>query len=230
MVIDALAHEFSHGKLNCDRDGRIAASGNVNRTLLQELLADTYYRRKPPKSAGREQYGTEFITRLRKSGIALRDLLATVTVLTAASIAIAVRRIVTGPADLIASGGGTHNPQIMVHLAGFLPGVDISTSTDHGIDADAKEAIAFAILAHETWRRKPSNLPSATGAKASCRIGQYYALKSTGEIAPAFPLSDPRLSFLRCRLLDHLLANPHRFPVVSELFAAVQTSHVSAIG
>ena len=143
----------------------------MNRTLLQELVADTYYRRKPPKSAGREQYGTEFITRLRKSGTALRDLLATVTVLTAASIAIGVRRIVTGPADLIVSGGGTHNPQIMVHLAGFLPGVDISTSTDHGIDADAKEAIAFAILAHETWRRKPSNLPSATGARRAVILG-----------------------------------------------------------
>jgi len=171
MVIDALAHEFSHGKLNCDRDGRIAASGNVNRALLQELLADSYYRRKPPKSAGREQHGKEFVTRLRNSGTALKDLLATVTVLTAASIAIAVRRIVAGPADLIASGGGTHNPQIMVHLAGFLPGVDISTSTEHGIDADAKEAIAFALLAHETWRRKPSNVPSATGAKRAVILG-----------------------------------------------------------
>ena len=98
--------------------------------------------------------------------------------LTAATIAIAVQRSVTGPADLIASGGGTHNPQIMAHLAGFLPGVDVSTSTDHGIDADAKEAIAFAILAHETWRRKPSNLPSATGARKSCGIGKYYTLNN----------------------------------------------------
>jgi anhydro-N-acetylmuramic acid kinase len=59
----------------------------------------------------------------------------------------------------------------MAHLAGFLPGFDISTSTDHGIDADAKEAIAFAVLAHETWRRKPSNLPSATGAKRAVVLG-----------------------------------------------------------
>ena len=143
----------------------------MNRALLQELLADGYYRRKPPKSAGREQYGEEFIARLRRSKIPIRDLIATVTVLTAASIAVAVRRVVAGPADLIASGGGTHNPQIMEHLTGFLPGIDISTSTDHGIDADAKEAIAFALLAHETWRRKPSNVPSATGAKRAVVLG-----------------------------------------------------------
>ena len=171
MVIDWLAREFSGGKLNCDRGGKIAASGNVNRALLDSLLRDAYYRRKPPKSAGREQYGVEFIARLRQSAAPLPDLIATATVLTAATIALAVQRAVDGPADLIASGGGVHNPEIMAHLAGFLPGVGISTSTDHGIDADAKEAIAFAVLAHETWRRRPSNLPSATGARRAVVLG-----------------------------------------------------------
>jgi anhydro-N-acetylmuramic acid kinase len=171
MVIDALAREFSAGKLNCDRGGKIAASGNVNRALLDALLRDAYYRRKPPKSAGREQYGVEFIAHLRQSTASLPDLIATVTVLTAATIAIAVQHFVAGPADLIVSGGGTHNPEIMAHLAGFLPEMDISTSTDHGIDADAKEAIAFAVLAHETWRRRPSNLPSATGATKAVVLG-----------------------------------------------------------
>jgi anhydro-N-acetylmuramic acid kinase len=171
MVIDWLAREFSKGKLNCDRGGKIAASGNVNRALLDDLLRDHYYRRKPPKSAGREQYGVEFIARLRQSAAPLPDLVATATVLTAATIAMGVQRAVPGPADLIASGGGVHNPQIMAHLAGFLPGIAISTSTDHGIDADAKEAIAFAVLAHETWRRKPSNLPSATGARRAVVLG-----------------------------------------------------------
>ncbi len=73
--------------------------------------------------------------------------------------------------DLIASGGGVHNPQIMGHLAGFLPGVNIATSSDYGIDADAKEAISFAVLAHETWKRRPSNLPSATGARRAVVLG-----------------------------------------------------------
>jgi len=164
MVIDGLAREAG---LRCDLDGRLAASGNVNTALLDDLLRDPYYRRKPPKSAGREQYGAEFIARLKATGLPLPDLIATATVLTAATIAIAVGR----PDELIASGGGVHNPRIIAHLAGFLPGVAISSSTDYGIDADAKEAIAFAVLAHETWKRKASNLPSATGASRPVILG-----------------------------------------------------------
>jgi anhydro-N-acetylmuramic acid kinase len=169
MVIDAPAREMG---LPCDRGGKIAASGRVDRALLDELLADPYYRRQPPKSAGREQYGAGFVARLKKSGLPMRDLIATATVLTAATVAIGVgmqhRRC---PTDLIVSGGGVHNPQIMAHLAGFLPGMAISISTDHGIDADAKEAIAFAVLAYQTWRKKPSNLPSATGARHAAVLG-----------------------------------------------------------
>ncbi len=207
MVINALAREYSKGRLNCDRGGKIAESGKVNRRLLDDLLADPYYRRKPPKSAGREQYGAEFVARMKASGSPLRDLIATATVLTAATIAMAVvgrthwsARVPPDPqivcntklpplknrptgasaadqgvrpteTDLIVSGGGAHNPQIMAHLAGFLPEAAISTSADYGIGVDAKEAIAFAMLAHETWRGRPSNLPSATGAKRAVVLG-----------------------------------------------------------
>ena len=183
MVIDALAREYTKGKLNYDRGGKIAESGKVNRALLDELLADPYYSRRPPKSAGREQYGAELIARLRKVGLPLKDLIATATVLTAATIAMGVRLaqgtqktqarmpVLQGRTDLIVSGGGVHNPQILAHMAGFLPDIAISTSRDHGIDADTKEAIAFAILAYETWRRKPSNLPSATGARHPVVLG-----------------------------------------------------------
>jgi anhydro-N-acetylmuramic acid kinase len=165
MVIDALAHEMGQP---CDRGGKIGAAGRMDRALLDELLADPYYRRKPPKSAGREQYGAAFVARLKATDHSLPDLIATATVLTAATIAVAVGN---RSADLIISGGGVHNSQIVAHLAGFLPRASISTSTDHGIDADAKEAIAFAVLAHETWRRKPSNLPSATGARRAVILG-----------------------------------------------------------
>jgi anhydro-N-acetylmuramic acid kinase len=211
MVIDALAREFSKGKLNCDRGGRIAKSGRVDTALLDRLLADGYYRRKPPKSAGREQYGAEFVARMKQSGLTLPDLIATATVLTAATVAMAIvgrtprsarvpqdpqvrgktklwalRSRPTGASaadqgvrptatDLIVSGGGAHNPQIMAHLAAFLPGVAISTSADHGIDIDAKEAIAFALLAHETWLGRPSNLPSATGAMRAVVLGDITA-------------------------------------------------------
>ncbi|MBZ5724828.1 MAG: anhydro-N-acetylmuramic acid kinase [Acidobacteriia bacterium] len=171
MVIDALASEYTRGKLCFDRGGRIAGAGKVNRALLEELLADRYYRHPPPKSAGREQYGVEFVTRMKRSRLPLRDLVATATVLTAATIAMGVTPRAPRNSDLIVSGGGVHNPVIMGHLAALLPGVRISTSTDHGIDADAKEAIAFAVLAYRTWRREPSNLPSATGARRAVVLG-----------------------------------------------------------
>jgi anhydro-N-acetylmuramic acid kinase len=170
MAIDALARELTGGRQQFDRDGRIAARGNVHRPLLDGLLADPYYRRKPPKSAGREQYGAEFVARLKQTGLPLPDLIATATVLTAATIARAVAPF--APSGLIVSGGGAHNPQILAHLAAYLPGVAMATSADYGIDVDAKEAIAFAVLAYQTWHRRPSNVPSATGARRPVVLGK----------------------------------------------------------
>ena len=173
MVIDALVREHTGGRQNFDRGGRIAARGRVHRALLDQLLADPYYRRKPPKSAGREQYGTEFVARLIGTGLPLPDLIATATVLTAATIALAVAPFAAG--ELIVSGGGAHNPQIVAHLAAFLPQTALATSADYGIDVDAKEAIAFAVLAYQTWRHRPSNLPSATGARHPVILGKWIA-------------------------------------------------------
>jgi len=167
MVIDALVRGFTKRKLNYDRGGRIAASGRVNTKLLDDLLVDPYYRRKPPKSAGREQYGADFVNKFR--GLPARDAIATATVLTAATIAFQVRQY--EPAEIVISGGGVHNRQIIGHLAGFLPGVALASTTDYGIDADAKEAVAFAVLAYETWRGRSSNLPSATGARRAAVLG-----------------------------------------------------------
>jgi len=171
MVMDALAREISGGKLAYDRDAKFALSGCVDKEVLRDLLHDPYYRRRPPKSAGREQYGAEFVARLKASRRPLRDLIATATVLTAATIAIGVQPYQTAATDLIASGGGVHNPMLMAHLAALLPDIAISTSGDYGIDADAKEAIAFAVLAWQTWRNRPGNLPSATGARRSVVLG-----------------------------------------------------------
>ena len=171
MVIDALAREYTGGRQNYDSGGKIAASGSVRRVLLDDLLRDPYYRRRPPKSAGREQYGAEFVGRLKRTKFPLADLIATATVLTAATIAAGIRRVTTGPAEVIVSGGGVHNPQIMDHLTAFLPGTSVANSAAYGIDPDAKEAVAFAVLAYETWRRHPANLPSATGARRAVILG-----------------------------------------------------------
>jgi anhydro-N-acetylmuramic acid kinase len=172
MVIDALVALHTGGRQKFDRGGRIAAQGRINRKLLDSLLTDPYYKQKPPKSAGREQYGADFVRRMLKSKSPLPDLISTATTLTAATIAMAIARFAVKCEELIVSGGGAHNPQIMGRLAGFLPHVAIATSADYGIDVDAKEAVAFAILANETWRRRPSNLPAATGARRPVILGK----------------------------------------------------------
>ena len=171
MVIDALVNELTGGKQLFDRGGAIAAKGKVNRALLDKLLADPYYKRKPPKSAGREQYGVKYVAKLRASKLPLTDLIATATALTAATIAFGVQ--LAGQTDeIVASGGGVHNRQLMGNLAALLPKTKIATTNDYGIDADAKEAIAFAILAYRTFRGRTGNLPSATGAKRAVVLGK----------------------------------------------------------
>jgi anhydro-N-acetylmuramic acid kinase len=185
MVMDALAKVATGGHLDYDRGGRIAGQGRIDRKLLDRLLRDPYYRRRPPKSAGREQYGAEFVESLRKSGKPIEDLLATATALTAATIAMGIRRSLpaaNAPADLIASGGGVHNPRLMAQLAALLPGARIATSADFGVDPDAKEAIAFALLAYATWRGKPSNVPSATGARRSVLLGSVTPTRISSQL------------------------------------------------
>ncbi len=172
MVIDGLTQIATKGRLKYDKGGQLARSGNVDGALLDQLMRDRFYLQKPPKSAGREQYGREFILRLLDTGMPIYTLIATVTALTAATISDGIGRFAGSLDDLIVSGGGAHNPAIMAYLAAFLPGVQIQTSADYGIDPDAKEAVAFAILAYETWNRRPGNLPSATGARHSVVLGK----------------------------------------------------------
>jgi anhydro-N-acetylmuramic acid kinase len=172
MVIDALVELRTKGKRTFDKDGKLAARGKVDTALLRRLLAAPYYRKNPPKTAGREQYGDAFVERLLRARRPLVDLIATATLLTASAIALGIRRFAPSPVDeLIVSGGGAKNPVIMKHMAALLPGVAVATSSDFGIDIDAKEAIAFAILGYQTWRGRPSNLPSATGARRPVILG-----------------------------------------------------------
>jgi anhydro-N-acetylmuramic acid kinase len=173
MVVDQLVAIHTRGKSRFDRGGKIASGGKLNQPLLDRLLKAPYFRQKPPKTAGREQYGHKFVEMLLKTGIPTEDLIATATAFSAAAIAIGIQRYVRpSPQEVIVSGGGAHNQHMLAYLTGFLPGVRVRTSSEFGIDVDAKEAIAFAVLAYETWNRTPSNLPSATGARRAVVLGK----------------------------------------------------------
>jgi anhydro-N-acetylmuramic acid kinase len=169
IVIDALVAHYTGGKQRYDRNGSIARRGKLHEKLLDAMLSDPYLDRKPPKTTGREQFGQQFVSGLLATGIALPDLVATATEFTARSIARAVPKAIR---ELIVAGGGVHNRQIMRRLGELLPGIDVVSSADYGIDPDAKEAIAFAVLAYEFVRGRPGNLPSATGARRSVVLGK----------------------------------------------------------
>lgn len=176
MVIDALVQELSGGKLGYDRGGAWAARGTVLEPLLKQLLRDPYYRRQPPKSAGREQYGREFVAELRRQAGDARpeDLLATATALTARTIALALTR---GEAakhawEVIASGGGVHNQTLLRMLGEAAPNCRIRRSDDLGLPGDAKEAIAFAVLGYVFLKGEPGNLPRVTGARRPMILGK----------------------------------------------------------
>ena len=156
MIMDALAPPF-------DRDGEKARAGTVNRALLARLLEDPYYSQAPPKTAGREQYGSEFL----KCGIDI----ATAAELTVRTIALAVRRY-PGIDEVIVSGGGAHNRYLMERLRAVLP-CPVVTSAERGMDIDAKEAVLFALLAYESYHGRPGNIPSATGARVAVPLGKH---------------------------------------------------------
>ncbi len=176
MLIDDAVLRMTGGAMRFDEDGRIAASGTVSQSLLRELLAHPYYAQRPPKTTGREefgrQYGGEVWRRAQEAGLAAPDIVATVTALTAESIAHAYRAYLPVlPHQALVSGGGARNATLLRQLASLLPGTAILTTDDVGLPSSAKEAVAFAVLAYETWHQRPGNLPAATGARRRVVLG-----------------------------------------------------------
>ena len=174
MVMDALASRITGGTLSYDDGGKLAASGAVIPELLAWMLEDPYLSRKPPKTTGREYYGEEYVRRLLSFGdYPLTDVLATATRFTAESIALSLRRFaVRLPARLVVAGGGSRNPTLLRFLQEALPECRVQIQEELGYDSDAKEAVAFAILANETLFASCNNAPSATGAKHPVIMGR----------------------------------------------------------
>lgn len=182
MVMDAVTEQLFGRAF--DRGGKIAASGKISETVVTKLLRRKYFQMKPPKTAGREEFGREFVDEfLRLCQVCTKQgVVATATALTARSIADAVRQLAAGNAkrrkgsfqEMVLSGGGARNPTLVNMLKQELAplGVQVRLSDEFGLPSSAKEAVAFAVLAYETWHRRPSNLPAATGAKRPAVLGK----------------------------------------------------------
>ncbi len=176
-LIDEIAVLLSGGRQSYDVDGALGAAGTVDEAWLAALLDHPYYRRQPPKTTGRELYtaamAADLLATGRARGLRDVDVVATVTALTAASIADAYRRFAPAPiAEVIIGGGGRRNPTLMRMIRERLGGIPVRTHEDVGLDSDNKEALVFALLAHETWHARPGNHPALTGARHPVVLGQ----------------------------------------------------------
>jgi anhydro-N-acetylmuramic acid kinase len=177
-LMDAAVEIATGGRLKYDRGGQLAARGKVDEALLADLLRHPYFAAEPPKSTGREEFGRPFVTRLvellePEGDQDWMDLVATLTELTARSIADAYRRwlIPLGLDEVVLTGGGAKNPTLAARIAALLDPLPMVDGEKLGVDPEAKEAVAFAVLAWAHLRGIPANLPSATGAAGPRILG-----------------------------------------------------------
>ncbi|MCY4145641.1 MAG: anhydro-N-acetylmuramic acid kinase [Chloroflexi bacterium] len=176
-LLDMAVAQLTDGAQTYDRDGKLAGQGRLDEEWLDELLAHPYYQRAYPKTTGRETFGSaaakELVEVALARGLAAKDIIATLTALTASNIADAYQRFAPAPiAEVVLGGGGRRNPVIVRMLRQLLQPAAILTHEDIGMDSDFKEALVFAVLAHETWHGRPATLPALTGAKRASLLGQ----------------------------------------------------------
>ena len=206
MLIDALVRHFTRGRQSYDRNAELAQSGRSLPALLDQLMKDPFLKLAPPKSTGREYYGAGFVKKFlalgRRQQARPNDLIRAATIFSALAVVDALHRFVLPRQEIheiIVSGGGVRNPLLLMQLRALLGDtlwpafgfsdpyrhfagrrrrpIELLTSEHFAIPADAKEALAFAILAYETFHRRPSNLPTATGARGPAILGKIsYAL------------------------------------------------------
>ncbi|MCU1227270.1 MAG: hypothetical protein JWO97_154 [Acidobacteria bacterium] len=170
MVIDALAEVATGGAMKFDREGALAARGNIVHGLLEAWLDDVYFTKAPPKTTGREHFGVQFARRImtEAQGVKIEDLIATATALTAESIARAYRDFIfpRGAVDeVVVGGGGSQNPTLMKMLRERLPNARLISHEDLGIDSNAKEAIALAVIGNDAVAGMNTNITGATGGR-----------------------------------------------------------------
>lgn len=176
-LIDMAVTRLTDGLMTYDDNGQIALHGEIDDEWLDSLLEHPYFERIPPKTTGRELFGSAFAEELYseglKRGLMGRDIVATLTALTAISIAVAYERF--APArigEVILGGGGRHNPTLIGIMQHYLKDTPIRSHEDIGLDSDQKEALVFAVLAYETWHNRTGSLPVQTGARHPVVLGQ----------------------------------------------------------
>lgn len=177
ILIDEFVRSMTGDRQQFDRNGNLARQGKVEYDVLKHLLTHPYFDEVPPKTTGRETFGAEFVRKLITATPPEHhhNMLATLTAFTAHSIKTSYDRFVfpkTAIDEIILSGGGCRNEYLVELIRGLFHPVRISASDEYGIPAEAKEAIGFAILAHETISENPSNIPSATGASHPVVLGK----------------------------------------------------------
>ena len=176
MLVDAAVSLLTGGRERFDRDGRRAAAGAVDEEWLARLLGHEFLHRPPPKSTGREEFGAEYLFEVMAgSGLGGDALIATLTAFTAGAIVQGIGRFALAGGrmeELWVSGGGVHNRCLMQQIARGLPDLRVAPTDELGVPADAKEALAFAVLANETLAGNSGNLPAATGAARAAVLGK----------------------------------------------------------
>lgn len=180
MMLDACTEIVTAGKARYDKDGDLARCGVVHTGLIRELMEHPYLLQHPPKTTGREMFGSEYTERIVRNylaqGISAADILATLTCFTARSIANSYRKFIfpyhQTIDEVIVSGGGSHNRTLLTMLQRELGKIPVRIQEDMGFSSDAKEAVAFAILANETVSGLANNLPGVTAASRPVVMGK----------------------------------------------------------
>ncbi len=179
MIMDEVVRLGTEGESGYDEGGKLAAQGRVAEDLVESLMRDPFFARQPPKSTGREVYGADFtqafVADCAGRGLSLADRVATATAFTAESIARSYRDFVlpTCPiARVLVCGGGALNDTLLRMIGQRLPGgIQVTTTTAFGVPDQAREALAFALLGHESLMGRAGNLPAVTGAKRPVVLG-----------------------------------------------------------
>lgn len=170
-LVDAAVHALTDGRLDHDRDGALAARGHVDTALLRRLLDEPYYAKPPPKTTGKELFHWPYLRAALadRDRLPAEDVIATVTRLTARTVADAVRSV--GASEVVASGGGTRNPTLMAMLRTALHDIPLRTSDALGLPSAAKESYAFAVLGFLTAHGLAGTVPACTGARRPSILG-----------------------------------------------------------